>query len=180
MVKNKENKTLKRCLREQLRNPDEVYQYLSSLQKLLKETFHALYLDVKGRLIYDETVSIGTLTMNLVHAREVFRPAIEHAAASVILAHNHPSGDPTPSAEDLQITRQLVEVGKLIDIQVLDHVIIGEGDYVSLRRKGLMDSGAMIYTEKSRDDGRRADPRRGRAKTSGECPKRPGRSSSGN
>ena len=121
-----------------LRTPEAVYEHLRSMSRLRKEAFRGLYLDVKGRLIHDEIVSLGTLTMNLVHPREVFRPALERSAANVILAHNHPSGDPTPSAEDLSVTRQLVEVGRLVDIQVLDHVIIGGRNFVSLRRKGLL------------------------------------------
>jgi len=121
-----------------LRTPEAVYEHLRSMSRLRKEAFRGLYLDVKGGLIHDEIVSLGTLTMNLVHPREVFRPALERSAANVILAHNHPSGDPTPSAEDLSVTRQLVEVGRLVDIQVLDHVIIGGRNFVSLRRKGLL------------------------------------------
>jgi DNA repair protein RadC len=124
--------------RIRLRTPEAVYQHLRHMSELNKEAFWGLYLDVKGRLVHDEVISLGTLTMNLVHPREVFRPAIEHSAASMILVHNHPSGDPTPSAEDLKVTRQLVEVGRLMDIEVLDHVIIGGESFVSLRRKGLM------------------------------------------
>jgi len=118
--------------------PEAVYEHLRSMSRLNKEAFRGLYLDVKGRLVHDEIVSLGTLTMNLVHPREVFRPAIEHSAARIILVHNHPSGDPAPSADDLKVTRQLVEVGRLVDIEVLDHVIIGREGFVSLRRKGLM------------------------------------------
>ena len=124
-----------------LRAPEAVYEYLRSMSRFNKEAFRGLYLDVKGGIVHDEIVSLGTLTMNLVHPREVFRPAIEYSAASIILVHNHPSGDPTPSAEDLRVTRQLVEVGKLMDIEVLDHVIIGRESFVSLRRKGLMGLG---------------------------------------
>ena len=110
------------------------------MSTLNKEAFRGLYLDVKGQLVHDEIVSLGTLSMNLVHPREVFRPAVEHSAASLILAHNHPSGDPTPSAEDLRVTRQLAEVGRLLDIEVLDHVIIGAEGFVSLRRRGLIET----------------------------------------
>ncbi len=123
-----------------LRTPEDVYQYLCYMGKLSKEAFRGLYLDVKGRLIYEEIVSLGILTMNLVHPREVFRPAIEHSAASIILAHNHPSGDPAPSEEDLRVTRQLARVGRLMDIEVLDHVIIARNGFVSLRRQGLLES----------------------------------------
>jgi DNA repair protein RadC len=80
-----------------------------------------------------ETVSVGGLASSLVHPREVFKPAIKRSAASVILIHNHPSGDPTPSAEDVNITKRLIESGKLLGIEVLDHIIIGDGRYVSLK-----------------------------------------------
>jgi DNA repair protein RadC len=123
-----------------LRKPEDVYKHLRFMAELSKEAFRGLYLDVKGRLIYEEIVSLGILTMNLVHPREVFRPAIERSAASIILAHNHPSGDPTPSPEDLRVTRQLVQVGRLMDIEVLDHVIIAREGFVSLKRRGLMGS----------------------------------------
>jgi len=124
--------------RVRLGHPEAVYDHLRSMVRLKKEAFRGLYLDVKSQVIHDEIISLGTLTMNLVHPREVFRPAIEHSAASVILVHNHPSGDPTPSAEDLKVTQQLVAVGRLIDIEVLDHVIVGEDGFISLRRKGLL------------------------------------------
>jgi DNA repair protein RadC len=118
--------------------PDAVYDHLRSMGRLNKEAFRGLYLDIRNQLVHDEIVSLGTLTMNLVHPREVFRPAIEHSAAGIILVHNHPSGDPTPSAEDLKVTRQLMEVGRLLDIEVLDHVIIARDAFVSLRRKGFL------------------------------------------
>lgn len=126
--------------RVRLSHPEAVYDHLRSMARLKKEAFRGLYLDVKSQVVHDEIISLGTLTMNLVHPREVFRPAIEHSAASVILVHNHPSGDPTPSAEDLKVTQQLVAVGRLIDIEVLDHVIVGEDGFISLRRKGLLGS----------------------------------------
>jgi DNA repair protein RadC len=121
--------------------PEAVHNHLRSMGRLKKEAFRGLYLDVKNQLVHDEIVSLGTLTMNLIHPREVFRPAIEHSAAGIILAHNHPSGDPTPSSEDLKVTKQLVEVGRLLDIQVLDHLIITADDFVSLRRQGFLEEG---------------------------------------
>lgn len=129
-----------RATRPRLSTPEDVYEHLRSMSTLNKEAFRGLYLDVKGQLVHDEIVSLGTLSMNLVHPREVFRPAVEHSAASLILAHNHPSGDPTPSAEDLRVTRQLAEVGRLLDIEVLDHVIVGVEGFVSLRRRGLIET----------------------------------------
>ncbi len=122
----------------QLSTPQAVHDHVRSMIRLTREAFRGLYVDVKNCLIHDEVISLGTLSMNLVHPREVFRPAIEHSAAGVILAHNHPSGDPAPSAEDLKVTRQLAEVGRLLDIEVLDHVIVARKGWVSLRRKGFL------------------------------------------
>jgi DNA repair protein RadC len=122
----------------QLCTPDAVYDHVRSMVRLTREAFRGLYVDVKNCLIHDEVISLGTLSMNLVHPREVFRPAIEHSAAGIILTHNHPSGDPTPSAEDLKVTHQLTEVGRLLDIEVLDHVIVARRGYISLRRKGIL------------------------------------------
>lgn len=108
-----------------------------------REVFWVLLLDTRNRLIVPPVeVSKGTLNSSLVHPREVFKPAIQHSAAGVILAHNHPSGDPSPSAQDIRITSSLVDAGKLIDIQVLDHLILGQrttsqtSDFVSLRESG--------------------------------------------
>ena len=96
-----------------------------------------LLLDGKNRPIKLVRVSEGTLTASLVHPREVFVPVIEETAAAIILVHNHPSGDPTPSAEDVAITRRLRQVGELMGVEVLDHVVIGEGRYVSFADEGL-------------------------------------------
>ena len=121
-----------------LRNPEDVYRYLEDMRKLKKEQFRGLYLNMRNKIIHDEIISIGTLTANLVHPREVFQPAIEYLAAGLIIAHNHPSGDPNPSDEDLKVTRQMQEVGKTMAIDLLDHIIIGDDKYVSLRDRGLM------------------------------------------
>lgn len=121
-----------------LRNPGDVYRYLEDMRKLKKEQFRGLYLNTRNKIIHDEIISIGTLTANLVHPREVFQPAIEYLAAGLIIAHNHPSGDPNPSDEDLKVTRQMQEVGKTMAIDLLDHIIIGDDKYVSLRDRGLM------------------------------------------
>ena len=98
--------------------------------------FRAALLDSQNGLLRDVIVSEGTLSASLVHPREVFKPAILESAASVILLHNHPSGDPTPSREDLRLTRQLVECAQLLELRVHDHVIIGHGRYVSLAQRG--------------------------------------------
>ncbi len=105
---------------------------------LRKECFWAVLLNGKNRFLKLARVSEGSLTASLVHPREVFRPAILAAAAGLLCVHNHPSGDPAPSPEDLQITRRLVEVGRLIGIRVLDHVIVGEKEYFSFADEGMI------------------------------------------
>ena len=99
----------------------------------LQEEFHVVTLDTKNQLIDSHKVTVGTLDASLVHPREVFRRAIKDAASSVILVHNHPSGDPTPSREDIAVTDRLTEVGKTIGIDVLDHIVLGKGRGVSIR-----------------------------------------------
>jgi DNA repair protein RadC len=121
-----------------LRTSAEVYRHCGErLAALRKEQFHVILLDGKNRPLKDVRVSEGTLTASLVHPREVFVPVIEESAAAIILVHNHPSGDPTPSAEDVAITRRLREVGELMGVRVLDHVVIGHGRYVSFADEGL-------------------------------------------
>ena len=121
-----------------LRSPEDAYRYLEEMRKLKKEQFRGLYLNTRNKIIHDEIISIGTRTANLVHPREVFQPAIEYLAAGIIIAHNHPSGDPNPSEDDLKVTRQMQKVGKTMAIELLDHIIIGNKRYVSLKNKGLM------------------------------------------
>jgi DNA repair protein RadC len=103
-----------------------------------KEVFAIALLDTAGKYMGSEKISVGTLNASLIHAREVFKPAIKHSAASIILVHNHPSGQLTPSAEDLKITKQLVEAGKLLDIIVHDHLIITQDSYISLKEDGYI------------------------------------------
>ncbi len=112
--------------------------YLPIMRNLKKEVFKCVLLDAKNRVIKDLTISEGSLTASIVHPREVFLPAIRESAASIILIHNHPSGDPTPSAEDIDITRQLVRAGEMLGIRVLDHVIIGDGRSVSFADQGML------------------------------------------
>lgn len=124
---------------EQVRSSRDVFNHLHErLRDRRQETFYLLLLDSKNRIIKDLQVSAGSLSSSLIHPREVFSPAIRESAASVIFVHNHPSGDPEPSQEDLEITRRLQEVSDVVGIKVLDHVIIGAGRYVSLKDKGLM------------------------------------------
>lgn len=112
--------------------------YLPRLRDMRKEMFVVLLLDARNKLIKEAIVSEGSLTASIVHPREVFKPAILESAASVIFLHNHPSGDPTPSQDDLKITAQLVEAGRMIDIRVLDHIILGNRTFTSLASKGLI------------------------------------------
>ena len=102
------------------------------------ETFGLLALDVRHRLKHEAVVSVGCLTSSLVHPREVFKEAVSARAAALVLFHNHPSGDPEPSAEDVSITRRLASAGTLLGIEVLDHVILGAGRFVSLKERGVL------------------------------------------
>ncbi|MBS2034931.1 DNA repair protein RadC [bacterium] len=118
--------------------PEEAYVQLQDLAGARKETFKALYLDGRRRLLRAEVVSVGTLTATLVHPREVFAPALECGAASLVVAHNHPSGDPTPSHEDRLLTERLCQAGRLLGLNLDDHLVIGKGCFVSLRQLGLL------------------------------------------
>jgi len=121
-----------------LRTSAEVYRHCGErLATLRKEQFHVILLDGKNRPIKQVRISEGSLTASLVHPREVFAPVIEESAAAIILVHNHPSGDPTPSAEDVAITERLRQVGEIMGVKVLDHVVIGHGRYVSFADEGL-------------------------------------------
>ena len=112
-------------------------------REVFQEVFEILLLDARNGLIRRERVSQGTLTGSLVHPREVFRSAVREAAAAIVLVHNHPSGDPSPSAEDLEVTERLCAVGELLGIRVLDHLIVGAGDYVSFAERGLIGPGRL-------------------------------------
>ncbi len=117
----------------------DVYDhYRPRFYGLKKERFLCVMLDTKNRVFKESVVSEGTLTSSLVHPREVFRGAIKEAAASVLFLHNHPSGDPSPSRDDIAITERLVETGKVVGIEVLDHIIISDNDYLSLFEKGYI------------------------------------------
>jgi DNA repair protein RadC len=125
--------------RTSLGSPAEVYAAFGPLMEDLKrEVFRVALLDAQNGLLRDVVVSEGTLSASLVHPREVFKPAILESAASVILLHNHPSGDPTPSREDIRLTRQLVECARLLDLRIHDHVVIGRGRFISLAERGII------------------------------------------
>ncbi len=120
-------------------SPVAVYNYLAEdMRYLEQEEFRIILLNIKNIVIATETVFKGSLNSTIVHPREIFRHALKRSAASVILVHNHPSGNPEPSGEDVKVTRRLADAGEIIGINVLDHVIIGEDSYVSLREKGLI------------------------------------------
>ncbi len=121
-----------------IRGPEDVLAQVRDLARARKEHFAVLLLNARHEMQGREVVSIGSLNASIVHPREVFLPAILHSAASVVLVHNHPSGDPEPSEEDLSITRRLVEVGELVGIQVLDHVIVATRGVVSLRSRQML------------------------------------------
>ena len=103
-----------------------------------RENFAVILLNVKNHILSMPIVSVGSLTASVVHPREVFRVAIQQTAASIILVHNHPSGDPSPSREDIEITARLVQVGRVMDIPVLDHIILGNDNYISLKEQGVI------------------------------------------
>lgn len=103
-----------------------------------REHFAVILMNIKNHILSMPVISIGSLTASVVHPREVFKAAIQQTAASMILVHNHPSGDPTPSKEDIATTRRIVEAGKLMDIPVLDHIILGNNKYISLKEKGVI------------------------------------------
>ncbi|WP_145335302.1 DNA repair protein RadC [Paenibacillus xylanexedens] len=122
-----------------IRTPRDAADILmEQLRYLQKEHFVCLFLNSKNHIIAQETLSMGSLNASIVHPREVFRAAIKCSSASIVCAHNHPSGDPTPSPEDIQITKRLIEAGAIVGIDVLDHLVIGDGTYVSLKEKGLV------------------------------------------
>lgn len=114
-------------------NASDAYQYLQDMRSLPKEHLRGLYLNSRNRIIRDEVISIGTINSNMIHPREVFRPAIESNASAVILAHNHPSGDVVPSAEDIAITDQIIQAGKILGIALLDHIIIAKEEFASIK-----------------------------------------------
>lgn len=124
--------------KQAIHSADDAAAYLfPRMEHLRRETFVALLLDARNRLLKYVVVSQGSLTASMVHPRECYLPAIRHSAASVIFAHNHPSGDPTPSPADRDITEQLREAGRILGVQVLDHLVIGRGRFRSLAEEGL-------------------------------------------
>jgi DNA repair protein RadC len=122
-----------------IRSPEDAAAHLrKGMLDGSREIFKALLLDTRNKIIQEVTISIGTLDSSIVHPREVFKEAIAASAAGILVGHNHPSGDLSPSPEDLQVTARLVEAGKLVGIEVLDHLILGDGHWVSLKERGYI------------------------------------------
>ncbi|RXT14719.1 DNA repair protein RadC [Ammoniphilus sp. CFH 90114] len=122
-----------------IRSPEDVAKLMmEELRYLTQEHFVCLFLNTKNQVIAQTTVFIGSLNSSIVHPREVFKEAVRKSSASLICLHNHPSGDPTPSREDIEVTKRLMAAGEIMGIDVLDHVIIGDGRYISLKEKGLI------------------------------------------
>lgn len=122
-----------------IRSPKDAATYLMhDMTSLKQEHFVVLFLNVKNQILHKQTIFIGSLNASIVHPREIFREAVKRSAASIICAHNHPSGNPTPSTEDIDVTKRLYEAGLLMGIELLDHVIIGDHQFISLKEKGYM------------------------------------------
>ncbi|WP_407942258.1 RadC family protein [Microaerobacter geothermalis] len=120
-----------------IRSPYDAAQYMmDELRFAQQEQCVVLFLNIKGQVIGKKTVFIGSLNVSIFHPREIFREALMRNSASIVCFHNHPSGDPTPSREDIQVTKRLHEVGNIMGIELLDHVVIGDGQYCRLKEKG--------------------------------------------
>lgn len=120
-----------------IRSPEDAATYLMpDMSSLNQEHFVALFLNIKNQVIHKQTIFIGSLNASIVHPREIFREAVKRSAASILCAHNHPSGVPTPSTEDIEVTKRIIEAGYIIGIEVIDHLIIGDHQFVSLKEKG--------------------------------------------
>ena len=119
-------------------SPQQVFEMFRDLIWETKEFFLCIHLDGQNRIVCLDRVSVGSLNQSIVHPREVFSPAVKESAAAVILVHNHPTGDPAPSPEDIAITRRLREAGDIMGIKVLDHIIVGDGEFMSFVERGLL------------------------------------------
>ncbi len=124
---------------EKVEGPEDVARYvIPSLRFEQKEHFLAMFLDIRNRILALSTISVGSLTASIAHPREVFREAIRYSAAGVILVHNHPSGDPAPSREDIQLTKQMMKAGEIMGIPVLDHVVVAGDNFLSLKEANCL------------------------------------------
>ena len=128
-------------LPRETKSPEEAYnaiKIITNVQEEAQEVFGILVLNTKNKIVAVHEVSRGTLNASMVHPREVFKPAVLHNAAAIICFHNHPSGEPKPSKEDIETTNRLVEAGKIMGIEVLDHIIVGDDKYTSLKEMGVI------------------------------------------
>ena len=123
---------------ELILSPKDVWENLRDIRDNKKEHFVIFYLDTRNQEIQREIISVGILNASLIHPREVFEPAIRSSAAQIIISHNHPSGDPKPSDDDLEVTKRLLEAGKILGIEIIDHVIVSRNSFLSLKYEGLL------------------------------------------
>lgn len=122
-----------------IRSPEDGADYvMEEMRSLKQEHLVVLFLNTKNQVIHRKTIFVGSLNASIVHPREIYREAVKRSAASIVCAHNHPSGDPSPSQEDIHVTRRLVEAGKIMGIELLDHLVIGNRKYTSLKEKGYL------------------------------------------
>ncbi|QDI93045.1 JAB domain-containing protein [Salicibibacter halophilus] len=125
--------------RYSIKTPEDASDYvMEEMRFLTQEHFVAIYLNTKNQVLHKKTLFIGSLNASIVHPREVFKEALRRSAASIVCLHNHPSGDPSPSQEDREVTKRLVDCGKVLGVEVLDHIIIGDQRYTSLREHGII------------------------------------------
>lgn len=124
--------------RFRIRSPQDAYEFLKDMQHLQQEHFVILGLNTKNEVLFRKTIFIGSLNASICHPREIMKELIKRSCASAILSHNHPSGDTTPSPEDIQVTERLVEAGLIIGIDIVDHIIVGSNKYMSLKEKGYL------------------------------------------
>ncbi len=128
-------------LPREIGSPEDVYRAvvtITNVQEEAQEVFGILILNTKNKIVAVHEISRGILNSSLIHPREVFKPAVLHNASSIICFHNHPSGDPNPSKDDVDVTRRLVEAGEIMGIDILDHVIVGDDRYTSFRERGIL------------------------------------------
>ncbi|MBN1190715.1 MAG: DNA repair protein RadC [Dehalococcoidales bacterium] len=136
---NRWDRSAKNTLRRKISSPEEAYQELRGKSRgKNKEHFWAILLNTRNMVIKLVEISVGSLDTSIVHPREVFKEAISASASSIIVAHNHPSGNPEPSQDDIRLSKRLKEAGDLVGIAVVDHLVIGDGRYISLKREGLL------------------------------------------
>lgn len=132
----------KRFLKEKkstlIMKPEDIWREMKEIRGNKKEYLVIFYLDVRNQVIRKEIISIGSLNSSFIHPREVFEPAVSHLAAQIIISHNHPSGDPSPSEEDIEVTKRLIQVGEILGIEIIDHVIVTEKEFFSMKEKKII------------------------------------------